>query len=98
MIHDDKVTGWTFETPSDSSGKPLAGGLVLQKMRHQGHNFARDIRMVGVWIEVEHVDDVGTVTSTDNPILRTLDAAFDLRRFGLPGWGVYSNRSVPAAV
>jgi len=75
VIHDDKLTGWTFETPSDASGKPQAGGLVLQNVRHQGHNLARDIRVVGVWIEVEKVDASGNVTSTAAPILRTLDAA-----------------------
>jgi hypothetical protein len=76
VIHDDKLTGWTFETPTDSSGKPPAGGLIMRQMRHQGHNFARDIRMIGLWIEVEHVDDSGIVTTTDNPVLRILDPAF----------------------
>jgi hypothetical protein len=74
--HDDQLTGWSFETPTDSSGNPPSGGLVMQQMRHQGHNFARDIRMIGLWIEVEHVDDSGKVTTVDNPVLRILDPAF----------------------
>lgn len=53
--HNDPETNWAFECVTDSSGsEPPQGGLVLQKVRHDGHNFAKDIRMIGVWIEIEY--------------------------------------------
>jgi hypothetical protein len=61
MLHNNPETGWTFECLTDSSGKPLEGGLVLQKVRHQGHNFAKDIRTVGIWLSYETVDGSGKV-------------------------------------
>jgi hypothetical protein len=81
MDHDDKLTGWTFVTPTDASGKPissttdpLSGGLVLQQMRHDGHNFAREIRLVGIWLEIEMYDELDQPTHVEWK-LRTLDAA-----------------------
>ncbi len=55
MKHADPVTGWSFECVTDSAGKPPNGGLVLRDIRHDGHNFAKDVRVIGLVIEVEHV-------------------------------------------
>src|SRR4249919_3109103 len=55
----DSDTGWTFDCLTDVSGQPLDGGLVLQKVRHDGHNFAKDIRTVGLWFEFEKYDALG---------------------------------------
>lgn len=67
MLHDDKLTGWTFECPVDASGvtPDSQGGIVLREMRHDGHNFAKEVRMIGLWIGIEHVDDQGAVTYSD---------------------------------
>jgi hypothetical protein len=74
--HDDKLTGWTFECPVDSGGKPQEplGGIVLREMRHEGHNFAREVRLLGFCIEIEHVDESGNVTHSKK-WLRTLSAS-----------------------
>ncbi|HMB56597.1 MAG TPA: hypothetical protein VKM35_05245 [Arenimonas sp.] len=55
----DSATGWTFDCLTDVSGQPQDGGLVLQKVRHDGHNFAKDIRTVGLWFEFEKFDALG---------------------------------------
>src|SRR5215213_2009125 len=60
-IDDFKNTYWTFDVPVDSSGAPLAGGLVLQDVSHAFHHFAKDIRCIGLWIETELVDPTGAV-------------------------------------
>jgi hypothetical protein len=60
----DPTTNWAFTCLTDPGGKPLAGGLVLQQVTHDGHNFAKDIRVIGIWIETELVDSSGKVIST----------------------------------
>jgi hypothetical protein len=76
VLHDDKLTGWTFECPVDSSGKPpeSQGGIVLREMRHDGHNFAREVRMIGLWIEIENGDGSGNIGNREKK-LRTLSAS-----------------------
>lgn len=64
MKHNDPETKWSFDCVIDSAGKPPAGGLALQNLRHDGHNFAKDVRVVGIWIATEVVEPSGTVTST----------------------------------
>ena len=63
MLCVDAATGWSFECLTEPSGLPLDGGLVLQKVRHDGHNFARDIRTIGVWFELERFDGLGRALS-----------------------------------
>lgn len=46
----DRVTGWSFEADPPGAA-PASGGLSLQQVRHNGHNFAQDIRVVGLWVE-----------------------------------------------
>lgn len=41
----DPLTGWNFDYV-DVSGRPPPGGLVLTNMKHWGHNFCRDLRLI----------------------------------------------------
>jgi len=59
MLCIDASTGWSFECLTEASGQPPDGGLVLQRVRHDGHNFAKDIRTIGVWFELERFDGLG---------------------------------------
>jgi hypothetical protein len=62
----DRLTGWSFECLTDSAGKrPPEGGIVLRAVRHQQHNFARDLRLIGLRIVVQEVDAQGRVTDRD---------------------------------
>jgi hypothetical protein len=73
----DPSTQWSFSCQTDSGGtKPPAGGLVLQQVQHDGHNFARDIRVVGFWVEIETVSPTGSVTSTTKKFYVLDDASF----------------------
>jgi hypothetical protein len=56
----DTNTNWSFTCLTDPSGMPPPGGLVLQDVRHDGHNFAKDIRIIGLWLTTELVDPSGT--------------------------------------
>src|SRR4029450_12115893 len=61
----DPVTKWSFSCLTDGGGtKPPPGGLVLQQVQHDGHNFAKDIRVIGFWVEIETVNPAGAVTAT----------------------------------
>ncbi|MGE5655438.1 MAG: hypothetical protein ACM37W_02260 [Actinomycetota bacterium] len=60
----DLTTNWSFECLTDAGGKPPPGGLVLQQITHDGHNFAKDIRFIGFWIQTEQVDPSGRAIST----------------------------------
>jgi hypothetical protein len=51
----DSKTGWRVSYLEDAAQKPPEWGLVLQNITHDGHNFAKDIRVVGLWIELEVV-------------------------------------------
>lgn len=70
----DPVTGWSFQCLTGSGSAPPAGGLVLQDVTHAGHNFAKDVRLIGLWIETEDVDPSGTSIATDKKFY-LLDAA-----------------------
>lgn len=61
----DPATKWRFTCLTDSGGtRPPSGGLVLTEVQHDGHNFARDIRVIGLWVEMETVAPGGNVTAT----------------------------------
>lgn len=64
MFHDNPETGWTFECPTDSSGEPPEGGLVVQKVRHHGYNFAKDVRVTGLWLSYDTVKESGQVSNS----------------------------------
>jgi hypothetical protein len=68
------ATGWSFECLTDAGQKPIEGGLALKDVRHDRHNFARDIRTVGVWITIEVVDKSGEILF-DTPVLYILGSS-----------------------
>jgi hypothetical protein len=58
----DPLTGWSFTCLTDAAGTgPPAGGLVLQAVKHQQHNFAKDLRLIGLRIAIQEVDPSGKV-------------------------------------
>ena len=62
-----KGLGWTFDAELDgATGAPVEGGLVLENITHDGHNFAHNIRFIGVWIYLDQVDANGNVTGSQN--------------------------------
>ena len=66
----DRATGWTGTILTGTGGTaPPAGGLALQDLRHDQHNFARDVRMIGIRLKLEQVDPSGTVTTTRSVFL-----------------------------
>jgi hypothetical protein len=66
----DRATGWTGTILTAPGGtRPPPGGLALQDLRHDQHNFARDIRMIGVRLKLEQVDRAGSVTATRSVFL-----------------------------
>ena len=52
--------GWRFDCEADGSPAP-DGGLVLRAVTHDGHNFAKSMRVVGLWIEFLESAADGTV-------------------------------------
>jgi hypothetical protein len=73
----DPVTHWEFQCLTDAAGtRPGPGGLVLQDVRHSQHNFARDLRVVGVRIKSEEVAPAGHVVSSRWQFLPLSDPPF----------------------
>jgi hypothetical protein len=62
----DAATNWSFDCLTDSSGNPPPGGMVLQQVRHDGHNFAKDVRLIGFWLTIETVEPPSTIVTTSN--------------------------------
>jgi hypothetical protein len=58
-------TGWSAVAVTDASSRPERGGLVLKNIRHSGHNLARDVRVVKIWLMVEVVNASGAVTANE---------------------------------
>lgn len=69
-------TGWSAVAVTNSAGKPEPGGLVLKDIRHDGHNLARDIRMLRMLLTVEVVDASGSVTGLEAYWFELDDARF----------------------
>jgi hypothetical protein len=60
----DAITGWDYSYLTDGAGgTPPAGGIVVQDVGHLGYSFARDIRLIGFWVEFETVAPDNAVTS-----------------------------------
>jgi len=73
----DSATGWSFVCATDAAGtRPPPGGLVLTEMQHDGHNFCRDLRMIGIRIWMEEIRPDGTVAATTNHFLPLSDPPF----------------------
>src|SRR5437660_1531613 len=59
-----KVVGsWSFRAAKRGAPAP-PGGLVLRDVRHDGHNFAKSLRLIGLWVELQTVDSSGNAGST----------------------------------
>jgi len=64
----DRSTGWNFDYV-DVAGRPGPGGLVLTNIQHWGHNFCRDLRLLGIRLWMEEVRPDGTVEQTTSHFL-----------------------------
>src|SRR5436190_24244229 len=71
----DPLTGWNFDY-ADVSGFPPPGGVVLTNMQHWGHNFCRDMRLIGIRIWMEEVTPANAVTQTVSRFLPLSDPPF----------------------
>lgn len=62
VLSDPGRTEWRFScVTAGTSMNPPPGGIVLQDITHDGHNFAKDIRVIGFWVEMETVAPGGVV-------------------------------------
>jgi hypothetical protein len=57
-IYSNITSGWVFQATSAGSPPP-PGGLVLRNVAHDGHNFAKSLRLIGIWVELQEVDSSG---------------------------------------
>jgi hypothetical protein len=70
----DRPTDWSMRYLTDASGsRPGPGGLAVADVRHGPFNFARDVRVVGIWLEVATVSPTGAVSKPDSQFV-ALDA------------------------
>jgi hypothetical protein len=73
----DAATSWTGTILTDATNtRPPAGGLVLQDLRHDQHNFARDIRAIGIRLKIQRITPPDTVSSTISLFLELSDPPF----------------------
>jgi hypothetical protein len=82
---DTQRTGWSFEcvTASKGSEKPGRGGLVLKNVRHNGHNYAFEIRVIGLRLEYDEITKISIfggkdATSSHSRFLELGDADFEV--------------------
>lgn len=61
-----------------SGCEPGEGGLILKNLRHQNYNFARDVRILGMWIEFETTESAG-ITKTERKFyaINTINFTFN---------------------
>lgn len=75
----DATTGWSFVALTSGAGnKPPVGGLALQNVQHHLHNFAKDIRLVGFWLDLETVKPPNTVLKTEKKFFVLSDEDFQV--------------------
>lgn len=71
--------GWTFDAElDDATGEPAPPGLALRHIRHDGHNFAHDIRLIGVWLTLENIEPSGKVISTEKKFVEVSAPTFQV--------------------
>lgn len=71
--------GWTFNVElEDSTGAPAASGLAVRKIRHDGHNMAEDIRLIGMWLTLEHIPFDGSSNRTEMKFVEVTQASFQV--------------------
>ena len=76
------LTGWSFDLEVDHpTGNPAPGGLILKTMRHDGHNFARDVRLIGIWLKFETVNPASQAVISRSEAALRVDA--NLRRWSV---------------
>ncbi len=76
-------TGWSFDYQTDSSGNVPPGGLVLNNVRHSLHNLARDIRLIGVRLQVQDIEPSGRVAGTRSVFLALAAPTFTVSPINL---------------
>lgn len=58
-------TNWSMNAITDSSSLPKLGGLVLKDVQHDGHNFAKDVRLLAFLVFVDVLDGSGTLVNRE---------------------------------
>ncbi|SJM29271.1 hypothetical protein [Mesorhizobium delmotii] len=76
----DAITGWEMQYFADGAGKPPAGGVVLEEVSHHSYTFAKDIRLIGIRLQVEEVSPQNTVVNTRSHFLPLSDPPFVVGR------------------
>jgi len=73
----DAFTGWEMQYAVDpASGKPPVGGIVLEDVAHHSYTFAREIRLIGIRLNVEEVTPQDTVVGSTSYFLPLADPPF----------------------
>lgn len=69
-------TNWSCIAITDANGMPEKGGVVLKDLIHDGHHFAKEIRLIAAWVTVDVLDVAGTVigAETTRVLLRSTGA------------------------
>jgi len=58
-------TNWSCVARTDAGGIAEKGGVVLQDVLHDGHHFAKDIRLLVIWLFIDILDPAGNVISKE---------------------------------
>jgi hypothetical protein len=58
-------TNWSMSAITDSSSLPQVGGLVLKDLQHDGHNFAKDVRLLAFLVFVDVLNGSGNVVKRE---------------------------------
>jgi hypothetical protein len=74
----DVGTGWDFTYRTAIGAYPPPGGIIVEDARHHMHNFAREIRLVGIWLKVEEVTPQDGVVDTRSHFLALTEPPFRL--------------------
>jgi len=73
----DSLTGWNFDY-ADVAGRPPPGGLTLTNMQHWGHNFCRDLRLIGIRMWMDEVTPADAVVRTTSHFLPLSNPPFQV--------------------
>lgn len=73
----DPTTQWSGTYTTDAGGtNPPPGGIVLGQVQHDGHNFAQNMRVLGVRLKIEQVTVASGSITTTNRYLPLSDPPF----------------------
>lgn len=71
---EESATGWSFTVETEgTTNLPPRDGPVLRDIRHQVHNFARDVRLVGIRLKVQLLTAAGGALKTTSKLLALSD-------------------------